>query len=1279
MTEDAIRETEDAFLENVGSVVTFYSYKGGTGRSMALANVACLLGARGTDEGGQAEGGPRPVLTLDWDLEAPGLHRYFRVDPTSDDAPEGVIEYFQRLWDTARREPGWYARVCGTDGWRVLEETCPLDAYVWRDVAAGVDLLCAGRMDGSYADRIARVDWVAFYADYPGVFEAFHELLSIRYRYALLDSRTGLTDAGGICTAVLPEKLVAVFTPNHQSVNGLSDVIRKAVRYRMTSDDMRPLGVFPLPSRVEQSQDELRDHWRRIYQSKLQDLLRETYEDPRLDLTDYLNEVQVPHKSDYAYGEDIATLKSHRDALSLSRAYEAFTRRLEQLDHAGDVARLDVSGTWSAPLDPVAEARSRDWKPITLAASLAFMTIALIAAVVAMDDATKLQESLDAAKGDFAALQDEHKAVLENRGQLEQQVKDLTADLKKAQGTQAEVEERLRGEYDGEIRKLQGQVSAAERAKREAEDRLATERRKREELEKRFDAADAEATRLQEQADLAEQNAERANLARDVALRHGRNALAAAPVSERQREALESGLLAVASSLAAGIEVPPDAYNGLVAAVESRRRFVALPGHTRPIQRLVFSVDGSAVATVDGSGVARLWAVDGGVQVAENVERRLLAVTPFESTVLVAHAVAESVQVKALGDRKTPLELPAPGGVASAAFAPDGETLALGATQGSVTVFDVRSKKRLWKFHPFKQAVTEVAYSPDGSLLLCNAGPGRTRLWRLGGKPGTSDVLSKGFGDADPAQPGLFGDTGWLVRRTSRGFFLAVQVAVFLLQQQPRRARGHRHDRLDHHPHRERRRAQPRPAPGGEKAERDDGQDARAASRGPRDRERAVSGHQPPLMRRAQRRQKGHRPQELHGPHGFVPNHRPHPHQPREHHVARRRVGDQHPDQREDPSHQIGEAEHRRERPPVQKPRGGHLLHHQKRSVQHAADRERDLVAGQRGDRVDRPGQRRGQNGVGRGEKQTGRGQGRVEAHEAPRRDEPRRLGHARRVTMWGGSWTDFRRRGADGERARPGAGSPILHCGRLHGYPVFGQSGRRVPGDRRPAGHGAGQHRARNEPVRDGVRVSGDQLDRRWRCGGGRQGGAAAALVHADGRSAALRSRDSGERTRSAARAAAAGAGPVRVRLGTAAGARRGRPAAHGLSGESARRGSRADWAAGGAGDWERGLRDLFEGGDCGSGPGGGRARPASRLWSAWQGGPARRGDGRRGDCSGRRRRHRLCVEVLCAVGRGGRGSRDRGGPHDPDPLLGAGAGQGGDVGAAAVGARRGADRPAP
>src|SRR4051794_6146130 len=76
--------TTSADTGRAGKIITFYSYKGGTGRSMSLANVAWVLASAG-----------HRVLTIDWDLEAPGLHRYF--DPfLSDKSLErstGIIDF----------------------------------------------------------------------------------------------------------------------------------------------------------------------------------------------------------------------------------------------------------------------------------------------------------------------------------------------------------------------------------------------------------------------------------------------------------------------------------------------------------------------------------------------------------------------------------------------------------------------------------------------------------------------------------------------------------------------------------------------------------------------------------------------------------------------------------------------------------------------------------------------------------------------------------------------------------------------------------------------------------------------------------------------------------------------------------------------------------------------------------------------------------------------------------------------------------------------------------
>ncbi len=74
-----------------GSLITFYSFKGGLGRSMAVANIGRVL----------ARGGSKLILLIDWDLEAPGLEAYFHE---SDQAERGLIEYFTALAEMLRQQ-----------------------------------------------------------------------------------------------------------------------------------------------------------------------------------------------------------------------------------------------------------------------------------------------------------------------------------------------------------------------------------------------------------------------------------------------------------------------------------------------------------------------------------------------------------------------------------------------------------------------------------------------------------------------------------------------------------------------------------------------------------------------------------------------------------------------------------------------------------------------------------------------------------------------------------------------------------------------------------------------------------------------------------------------------------------------------------------------------------------------------------------------------------------------------------------------------------------------
>ena len=70
--------------------VTFYSYKGGVGRTLALANIALRLSEFG-----------KKVCILDFDLEAPGVHYKFpKVDLHN---RKGLVDYIYEYVQTKER------------------------------------------------------------------------------------------------------------------------------------------------------------------------------------------------------------------------------------------------------------------------------------------------------------------------------------------------------------------------------------------------------------------------------------------------------------------------------------------------------------------------------------------------------------------------------------------------------------------------------------------------------------------------------------------------------------------------------------------------------------------------------------------------------------------------------------------------------------------------------------------------------------------------------------------------------------------------------------------------------------------------------------------------------------------------------------------------------------------------------------------------------------------------------------------------------------------------
>jgi tetratricopeptide (TPR) repeat protein len=180
-------------------IVTFYSYKGGVGRSLALANVAYAL-ATNTLE-------PRKVLVWDFDLEAPGLQNVF-----------------QCKW--GEKKVGFIDLV---SNFLQEKKIRPIRNFIHKTNVNGVDILPAGYINAKYSENFGRLNWRDFYSTNNG-YEFVEEVKSQlcqhapTYDYILIDSRTGYSDVSGICTLQLPDVVVLVFRLNDQNLEGVKKV-----------------------------------------------------------------------------------------------------------------------------------------------------------------------------------------------------------------------------------------------------------------------------------------------------------------------------------------------------------------------------------------------------------------------------------------------------------------------------------------------------------------------------------------------------------------------------------------------------------------------------------------------------------------------------------------------------------------------------------------------------------------------------------------------------------------------------------------------------------------------------------------------------------------------------------------------------------------------------------------------------------------------------------------------------------------------------------------------
>lgn len=302
-----------------GRIITFYSYKGGTGRTMALANTAWILAANG-----------KRVLAVDWDLEAPGLHRFFHpfLDTNALAATTGVIDmindYAWAATTGTQRSGPWHLDFADVEqhAMSLTPERLGL-----RFVDGGsLDFLSAGRQDRSYSASVSSFEWDNFYERLGGgtFLDALRDNMKASYDYVLIDSRTGLSDNADICTIQMPDVLVDCFTLSDQSLDGAAAVARSVQDgYRQ-----RRIRVLPVPMRIDEGEKEKVDAGRALARLKFDGLptnLDGSELNPE-ELTAYWGNVEIPYRPYYAYEETLATVGDESGiANSLLSAFERLT------------------------------------------------------------------------------------------------------------------------------------------------------------------------------------------------------------------------------------------------------------------------------------------------------------------------------------------------------------------------------------------------------------------------------------------------------------------------------------------------------------------------------------------------------------------------------------------------------------------------------------------------------------------------------------------------------------------------------------------------------------------------------------------------------------------------------------------------------------------------------------------------------------------------------------------------------------------------------------------
>ncbi|MCY2966356.1 MAG: ParA family protein [Planctomycetota bacterium] len=243
-------------------IVSFFSFKGGVGRTTALAATAIQLARAG-----------KRVVVIDFDVESPGIGTLFHSS-TGGNARCGVVDYLlEKSVLQGRLEIQDYYHLC--DDPKIIQD------------GTEIAVVPAGVVDDMYLEKLARVNYEFLYRTAEvasGDVSPLHQLLkqlrnSCRPDFVLIDSRAGFHDLGGLSLSGLAHWHVILGLPSEQSWQGLAVAIAQLGRHRVLA------GLMQRECLVVQAMGapsgEFRERQVREFRERSFDLFAENYFDPQ--------------------------------------------------------------------------------------------------------------------------------------------------------------------------------------------------------------------------------------------------------------------------------------------------------------------------------------------------------------------------------------------------------------------------------------------------------------------------------------------------------------------------------------------------------------------------------------------------------------------------------------------------------------------------------------------------------------------------------------------------------------------------------------------------------------------------------------------------------------------------------------------------------------------------------------------------------------------------------------------------------------------------------------